>query len=116
MSCSDAKNIICKHVRSDSTFYVDMSARLLDGETISNIDAIETDDLGMTVGSGAIIALAGDYPGPCGTDVTIAAGEGISFQAAGGTPGTRATITIEVTKSSGDVEAYDLLMDVYGTA
>lgn len=113
-TCVDAKNIICKHVRSSLTYYVDLTDRLGDGTVVAVLDLV-ADDVLLTLSGEAVISTEGDFPGPCGTDVTIEAGKGILFTATGGTTGSRATITVEFEKDNGDVDAVQLLMDVYGT-
>lgn len=115
MTCVDSKNIICKHVRSSLTYYVDLTDRLGD-DTVSSVTDLASDDMALVLSAEGVISVEGDFPGPCGTDVTIAVGKGIFFTAAAGTTNTRVTITVEYEKNNGDVDAVQLLMDIYGTA
>ena len=84
-SCYESENVICKHVRADSTVYVDMDARLATGATVVSATA-ESADEELVLGEPSIINsdTVVEETSSCG-GVTLKSGRAISFSIENGT-------------------------------
>ena len=68
------------------TYYVDLG-EAIKGRTISSVTAITSPDVGLVIGSAAVLSVdTSDYD-QYGNAVTIEAYTGVSFALTGGTPG-----------------------------
>ncbi len=115
--CHETSNVICKHVRSTKTFYVDLNARLATGVTISAPEADSEDaDLEITdivvVTENTTIAEDSD----CGGLVLIS-NRAIQMTVSGGTPSDdEAKITVCWDTSDGDHDCVDCRIQIGGVA
>ena len=121
--CVQSINVICKHVESNDTYYVDLAPRLGTGETVSSITSVTPSDANMTAGTGSVIGTATtitttsrDEQGNTTTNTyTIAANKGASFTLTGGSSGAGCgTVTVKFVKSTGKTDAVDCLVEVHG--
>lgn len=121
--CVQSINVICKHVESNDTYYVDLAPRLGTGETVSSITSVTPSDASMTAGSGSVLGTATtitttsrDEQGNTTTSTyTIAANKGASFTLTGGSSGAGCgTVTVKFVKSTGKTDAVDCLVEVHG--
>ena len=121
--CVQSINVICKHVESNDTYYVDLAPRLGTGETVSSITSVTPSDANMTAGSGSVLGTATtitttsrDEQGNTTTNTyTIAANKGASFTLTGGSSGAGCgTVTVKFVKSTGKTDAIDCLVEVHG--
>lgn len=121
--CVQSINVICKHVESNDTYYVDLAPRLGTGETVSSITSVTPSDSNMTAGSGSVLGAATtitttsrDEQGNTTTNIyTIAANKGASFTLTGGSSGAGCgTVTVKFVKSTGKTDAIDCLVEVHG--
>jgi len=85
--CVQSINIICKHVESNDTYYVDLEPLLGTSETVSSITSVTPSDSTLTAASAAVLGtsttitnysrdLAGNTTT---TTYVIAANKGCSF-------------------------------------
>lgn len=121
--CVQSINVICKHVESTRTFYVDFAPQLGSGETVSSIVSVTAQDTNLTVSSLAVLTNAytdtqtiRDEEGNTTTKTyVIAANKGISFKLAGGSTGAGCSIvTAKVLTSSGETPTVDCRVEVHG--
>ena len=121
--CVQSINVICKHVESNDTYYVDLAPLLGTGETVSSITSVTPSDTNMTAASATVLTGATtitqtsrDEEGNT-TTVTyvIAANKGASFTLTGGSSGAGCgTVTVKFVKSTGMTGAVDCLVEVHG--
>ena len=52
--CVQSINVICKHVESNDTYYVDLAPRLGTSETVSSITSVTPSDANMTAASATV--------------------------------------------------------------
>jgi hypothetical protein len=121
--CVQSINVICKHVESNDTYYVDLAPRLGTGETVSSITSVTPSDANMTAASPAVLTVATtitqtsrDTSGNTTTTTyVIAANKGASFTLTGGSTGAGcSTVTVKFLKSTGKADAVDCLVEVHG--
>jgi hypothetical protein len=104
--------VICKHVRSDITVYVNLDARLAEGETIESATAESSDEsLEITLP----VVIEDDMGAEC-AGVTLKAGRAISFEIASGTPSDDETIiVVGFVSSDGQHDYVDCRLLIGGT-
>ena len=121
--CVQSINVICKHVESNDTYYVDLAPRLGTSETVSSITSVTPSDENMTAASATVLTGATtitqtsrDAQGNTTTTTyVIAANKGASFTLTGGsTGGGCSTVTVKFVKSTGKSDAVDCLVEVHG--
>jgi hypothetical protein len=121
--CVQSINVICKHVESNDTYYVDLAPRLGTGETVSSITSVTPSDANLTAASPAVLTVATtitqtsrDTSGNTTTTTyVIAANKGASFTLTGGSTGAGcSTVTLKFLKSTGKADAVDCLVEVHG--
>ena len=121
--CVQSINVICKHVESNDTYYVDLAPRLGTGETVSSITSVTPSDANLTAASPAVLTVATtitqtsrDTSGNTTTTTyVIAANKGASFTLTGGSTGAGcSTVTVKFLKSTGKSDAVDCLVEVHG--
>jgi hypothetical protein len=121
--CVQSINVICKHVESNDTYYVDLAPRLGTGETVSSITSVTPSDANLTAASPAVLTVATtitqtsrDTSGNTTTTTyVIAANKGASFTLTGGSTGAGcSTVTVKFLKSTGKADAVDCLVEVHG--
>ena len=121
--CVESINVICKHVESNDTYFVDLAPRLGTGETVSSITSVTPSDVAMTVGSPAVLTSATtvtttvrDEAGNTTTGTyVIAANKGASFTLSGGSTGAGCSVvTVKFVKSTGKSDAVDCRVEVHG--
>lgn len=121
--CVQSINVICKHVESNDTYYVDLAPRLGTNETVSSITSVTPSDTNMTAASATVLSqsttitqTARDEEGNT-TTVTyvIAANKGASFTLTGGSTGAGCSVvTVKFVKSTGKSDAVDCRVEVHG--
>jgi hypothetical protein len=121
--CVQSINVICKHVESNDTYYVDLAPRLGTGETVSSITSVTPSDANMTAASATVLTGATtvttttrDEAGNTTTGTyVIAANKGASFTLTGGSTGAGcSTVTVKFVKSTGKADAVDCRVEVHG--
>ncbi len=121
--CVQSINVICKHVESNDTYYVDLAPRLGTSETVSSITSVTPSDANMTAASATVLSGATtitqtsrDEQGNTTTTIyVIAANKGASFTLTGGSTGAGcSTVTLKFLKSTGKADAVDCLVEVHG--
>jgi hypothetical protein len=121
--CVQAINVLCKHVESNDTYYVDLAPLLGTGETVSSVTSVTCSDAAMTAASSTVLGTsttitktARDEDGNTTTSTyVIAANKGVSFTLSGGTSGGGcSTVTVKFTKSTGKTDAVDCKVEVHG--
>jgi hypothetical protein len=121
--CVQSINVICKHVESNDTYYIDLAPRLGTGETVSSITSVTPSDANLTAASPAVLTVATtitqtsrDTSGSTTTTTyVIAANKGASFTLTGGSTGAGcSTVTVKFLKSTGKADAVDCLVEVHG--
>jgi hypothetical protein len=121
--CVQSINVICKHVESNDTYYVDLAPRLGTGETVSSITSVTPSDANMTAGSATVLSqtttimqTARDEEGNTTTTTyVIAANKGASFTLTGGSTGAGCSVvTVKFVKSTGKTDAVDCRVEVHG--
>lgn len=121
--CVQSINVICKHVESNDTYYVDLAPRLGTGETVSSITSVTPSDASMTAGSATVLTNAttitttsrDEQGNTTTTTYIIAANKGASFTLSGGSSGAGcSTVTVKFVKSTGKTDAVDCLVEVHG--
>jgi hypothetical protein len=121
--CVQSINVICKHVESNDTYYVDLAPRLGTGETVSSITSVTPSDANLTAASPAVLTVATtitqtsrDTSGNTTTTTyVIAANKGASFTLTGGSTGAGcSTVTVKFLKSTVKADAVDCLVEVHG--
>jgi hypothetical protein len=121
--CVQSINVICKHVESNDTYYVDLAPRLGTGETVSSITSVTPSDANLTAASPVVLTVATtitqtsrDSSGNTTTmTYVIAANKGASFTLTGGSTGAGcSTVTVKFLKSTGKADAVDCLVEVHG--
>ena len=123
IGCVQSQNIVCKHVESNDTYYVDLQPLLGTSETVSSITSVTCSDTMLTAASSAVLTVATtitryerDESGNTTTiTYVIAANKGCSFTLTGGTTGGGcSTVTVKFVKSTGKTDAVDCLIEVHG--
>ena len=121
--CVQSINVICKHVESNDTYYVDLAPRLGTGETVSSITSVTPSDANMTAASATVLTGAttitqtsrDEQGNTTTTTYVIAANKGASFTLTGGSTGAGCgTVTVKFVKSTGKSDAVDCLVEVHG--
>lgn len=121
--CVQSINVICKHVESNDTYYVDLAPRLGTSETVSSITSVTPSDSTLTAASATVLSgsttitqTSRDEQGNTTTTTyVIAANKGASFTLTGGaTGGGCSTVTVKFVKSTGKSDAVDCLVEVHG--
>lgn len=121
--CVQSQNVVCKHVESNDTYYVDLQPLLGTSETVSSITSVTCSDSNLTAGTGSVLGTATtitryerDSDGNTTTIAyVIAANKGCSFTLTGGTTGGGcSTVTVKFVKSTGKSDAVDCLIEVHG--
>lgn len=121
--CVQSINVICKHVESNDTYYVDLEPLLGTGETVSSITSVTPSDSTLTAASAAVLGtsttitnVSRDLSGNTTTTTyVIAANKGCSFTLTGGATGAGCgTVTVKFLKSTGKSDAVDCLVEVHG--
>ena len=121
--CVRSINVICKHIESNDTYYVDLEPLLGTGETVSSITSVTPSDTTLTAASAAVLGVSTtitnvsrDTAGNTTTTTyVIAANKGASFTLTGGAVGMGvSTVTVVFVKSSGKTDAVDCLVHVRG--
>jgi len=121
--CVESINVICKHVESNDTYFVDLAPRLGTGETVSSITSVTPSDAAMTAGSPSVLTSATtvtttvrDEAGNATTGTyVIAANKGASFTLSGGSTGAGCSVvTVKFVKSTGKTDAVDCRVEVHG--
>jgi hypothetical protein len=121
--CVQSINVICKHVESNDTYYVDLAPRLGTSETVSSITSVTPSDANMTAGSATVLTGAttitqtsrDEQGNTTTTTYVIAANKGASFTLTGGSTGAGcSTVTVKFVKSTGKADAVDCLVEVHG--
>ena len=121
--CVQSINVVCKHVESSDTYYVDLAPMLGTCETVSSITSVTPTDANLTAASPTVLTsattltqTARDEQGST-TTVTyvIAANKGCSFTLSGGSTGAGCSIvTVKFVKSTGKTDAVDCKIEVHG--
>lgn len=121
--CVQSLNIVCKHIESNDTYYVDLQPRLGTGETVSSITSVTPADALLIAASEAVLtsqttitSYDRDVAGNTTTTTyVIVANKGCSFTLSGGTTGGGcSTVTVKFVKSTGKSDAVDCLVEVHG--
>lgn len=121
--CVQSINVICKHVESNDTYYVDLAPRLGTSETVSSITSVTPSDSTLTAASAGVLTgvttitqTSRDEEGNTTTTTyVIAANKGASFTLSGGATGAGcSTVTVKFIKSTGKTDAVDCLVEVHG--
>lgn len=121
--CVQSINVICKHVESNDTYYVDLAPRLGTSETVSSITSVTPSDASMTAASATMLSVAttitqtsrDEQGNTTTTTYVIAANKGASFTLTGGSTGAGcSTVTVKFVKSTGKSDAVDCLVEVHG--
>lgn len=121
--CVQTINVICKHVESNDTYYVDLQPLLGTSETVSSITSVTCSDSALTAGTWTVLGsettITRYERDAAGNTITntyvIAANKGASGTLTGGsTGGARSTVTIKFLKSTGKSDAVDCLLTVQG--
>ena len=121
--CVQSINIVCKHVESNDTYYVDLEPLLGTSETVSSITSVTPVDTTLTAGTGSVLGTATtvtryerDQAGNTTTTTyVIAANKGCSFTLTGGATGAGCSVvTVKFVKSTGKTDAVDCLIEVRG--
>lgn len=121
--CVQSINVICKHIESNDTYYVDLAPRLGTSETVSSITSVTPSDANMTASAGTVLTAsttitmtARDEQGNTTTTTyVIAANKGASFTLTGGSSGAGCgTVTVKFLKSTGKSDAVDCLVETHG--
>jgi hypothetical protein len=121
--CVQSINVICKHVESNDTYYVDLAPRLGTGETVSSITSVTPSDANMTAASATVLSqsttitqTSRDEEGNTTTTTyVIAANKGASFTLTGGSTGAGCSVvTVKFVKSTGKTDAVDCRVEVHG--
>jgi hypothetical protein len=121
--CVQSINIVCKHVESNDTYYVDLEPALSTGETVSSIISVTPTDSTLTAGTGAVLGTdttrtrseRDEAGNTTTTTYVIAANKGCSFTLTGGATGAGCSVvTVKFAKSTGKTDAVDCLIEVRG--
>lgn len=114
-SCSQSNNVLCKHIRSTKTFYLDLDF-LPEGVTVVSATA-DTESPGLTVESVSVLE----------TDMTVDESQGcagtqlegfraILLQLSGGAVSDdEAIVTVNWVQSDGDEDSRDVRLLITGT-
>ena len=116
MSCNESENVLCKHVRAERTFYVDLDDLPEDVTVVSG--SASSEDVTLVISSVAVIAedLVIEQTSDCAAK-TLIANRAILFTISGGTPSDdEVIVTVEWTQSDGDIDSRDCRLLVGGTS
>jgi hypothetical protein len=103
-----AKERYGKRATETRTLVFDFSPVLYDSEVVQTINSVTASPSGPTISGEAISAAAIDEP----PHASIAAGEAVTCLIAGGTAGTRYTVTAQVQTNGGQILEIDAIIDV----
>lgn len=121
--CVQSVNVLCKHIESNDTYYVDLAPRLGTGETLTSITSVTPSDSLVTAGTATVLTTnttitttSRDELGNTTTATyVITAYKGCSFTLSGGASGAGcSTVTVKFLKSTGRTDAVDCLLEVHG--
>lgn len=114
MSCTSSKNVICKHVRAEKTFYVDLDNQLPSGVTIESVTA-SSEDEALEITEASVVTETETITSDDGCVTTLVADRAVLVRVTGGTPSDdETTVTIEWEQSDGDSDARDLRLIITG--
>lgn len=114
MSCTSSKNVVCKHVRAEKTYYVDLDNQLPSGVTIDSATA-EVSDETIDITEVSVINENDTVQGDDGCTVNLVADRALLIRIGGGTPSDdEVTITVQWEQSDGDSDARDLRLIITG--
>lgn len=118
MSCGETDNVICKHASATMTFYLDMNDRLPTGVTITAVAATVSGDETLVVESvGVLDEDLTIQEGTACTERVLLADRAVLVRLSGGTPGDdEVIISIECTRSDGDIDVVDCRLSVVGAS
>jgi hypothetical protein len=111
--CFSSENVVCKHWRSTSAFYVDFNNRIADDVTIGSVTADTTAE-DLAIESAQVITEDTDVRSGCGTK-TLFADRAIKIVLSGGVPSEdEVTVTVNVLLSDSQEESVDCRLIVGG--
>jgi hypothetical protein len=111
--CVSSENLVCKHWRSTSAFYVDLDNRIPTGVTIISV-AADTTAEDLIVAVAEIITVDTEVRSGCGTN-TLFANRAIKIALSGGVPSEdEVTVTVVATLSDSQEESVDCRLIVGG--
>ncbi len=113
--CHENSNVICKHVRSTKTFYVDLNGRLATGVTVSAPEA-DSEDSDLEITDVVVVEenTTIEEDSDCGGLVLIA-NRAIQMTVSGGTPSDdEAKITVCWDQSDGDDDCIGCRIQIGG--
>ncbi len=111
--CFSSENVVCKHWRSTSAFYVDFNNRIPADVTIDSVTADTTAE-DLTIESVQVITEDTDVRAGCGTK-TLFADRAIKIVLSGGLPSEdEVTVTVNVLLSDSQEESVDCRLIIGG--
>jgi hypothetical protein len=111
--CFSSENVVCKHWRSTSAFYVDFNNRIPADVTIGSVTADTTAE-DIAIESTQVITEDTDVRSGCGTK-TLFADRAIKIVLSGGVPSEdEVTVTVNVLLSDSQEESVDCRLIVGG--
>lgn len=111
--CFSSENVVCKHWRSTSAFYVDFNNRIPSDVSIDSVTADTTAE-DLTVESVEVITEDTEVRSGCGTK-TLFDSRAIKIVLRGGIPSEdEVTVTVNVSLSDGQEESVDCRLIVGG--
>jgi hypothetical protein len=111
--CFSSENVICKHWRSTSAFYVDFNNRIPTDVTIGSVTADTTAE-DLSIESVEVITEDTDVRSGCGTK-TLFADRAIKIVLSGGVPSEdEVTVTVNVLLSDSQEESVDCRLIIGG--
>jgi hypothetical protein len=111
--CFSSENVVCKHWRSTSAFYVDFSNRIPEDVTIGSVTADTTAE-DLAIESVQVITEDTDVRSGCGTK-TLFADRAIKIVLSGGVPSEdEVTVTVNVLLSDSQEESVDCRLIIGG--
>jgi len=117
MTCVETKNLLCKHIRSNRTYYVDLDDYLPDGVTIVEADA-DTEDTLLQVETVEVVAVDTVIEANATCDeITLRAGRAILVVLSGGTAtevDDETIVTVNWVQTDGDEDSIDARLFIGG--
>lgn len=117
MTCVETKNLLCKHIRSNRTYYVDLDDYLPDGVTIVEADA-DTEDTLLQVETVEVVAEDTVIEANANCDeITLRAGRAILVVLSGGTAtevDDETIVTVNWVQTDGDEDSIDARLFIGG--
>ena len=111
--CFSSENVVCKHWRSTSAFYVDFNNRIPADVTIGSVTADTTAE-DLAIESVQVITEDTDVRSGCGTK-TLFADRAIKIVLSGGVPSEdEVTVTVNVLLSDSQEESVDCRLIIGG--